>query len=87
MPIVKLNMNDYVKVRLTDRGRELMQKDHEEFLASIPLRAQQAIGPFKPPVADDDGYSRFQIWHLMQLFGPHISLGCVMPFDPEIVAA
>ena len=33
---------------------------------------------------DADGWSRWQLWDLMATFGPHIYLGCRVPFETDI---
>jgi hypothetical protein len=36
------------------------------------------------PVEDPDGYSRWQLWHLMSVFGQHVYNGCRVPFETTI---
>jgi len=38
----------------------------------------------EPPKEDADGWSTWQLWVLMQAFGPHITFGFTSLFDPEI---
>lgn len=33
---------------------------------------------------DADGWSRWQMWDVMATFGPHIYLGCRVPFETTI---
>jgi hypothetical protein len=61
------NINDYVYVRLTDRGRTILMQQHQP-----------------APVEDPDGYSRWQLWHLMSVFGQHVYNGCLVPFEMTI---
>lgn len=77
---VKFNVNDYVRVKLTDRGRTIHRTDHENFAAHYP----GVDLPYKPPTEDANGWSTWQMWHLMQLFGPHIVMGFNPPFEPTI---
>jgi hypothetical protein len=72
-----MNLNDTVYVKLTDYGRELMLKNYDA------LWAGRAVPPYKfnLPQEDADGFSRWQLWALMQEFGPHICLGMRHPFD------
>jgi hypothetical protein len=58
-----INLNDDVKVKLTDSGRDV--------LAMQQLRRQQ----------DADGYIKFQLWELMNIFGVHVYNGCSIPFE------
>lgn len=80
MSTVKININHTVRVKLTDLGRELHRKDHKDFWTANGRPDMK----YFPPVTDADGWSRFQLWSLMQYFGKHLSLGVVLPFDPEI---
>ena len=32
------------------------------------------------PAEDPDGYGRWQLWHLMHVFGSHLFNGCRVPF-------
>ena len=76
---MKLNINEYVKVKLTDKGRAIHKKQYEELFASCP-----ELMNYRPPREDADGWSKWQLWDLMQRFGPHISLGVEVPFETEI---
>ena len=75
-----MNLNDTVLVKLTDHGRELMRKNYEA------LWAWHAVPPyeFKLPKEDADGFSKWQLWSLMQEFGAHIHMGMRNPFDLTI---
>ena len=43
-------------------------------------------GIYTPPAEDEEGWSRWQLWALMDVFGPHMSLGVESPFGPVIDA-
>lgn len=77
---MKFNVNNWVKVKLTDRGFDILRLQHEVLRLSVP-----SIGEFRSPEVDSDGYSKFQLWCFMQDFGPHVGLGIEMPFDSEII--
>lgn len=74
-----MNLNDIVYVKLTDHGRHLMRQNHTEFWAG-----RRAPYEFKLPREDAQGWSPWQLWHLMQEFGPHIYLGGDNAFDLEL---
>lgn len=78
--IIKININFTVRVKLTDFGREMHRKDHVDFWTAHGRPDMR----YHPPVTDSDGWSRFQLWSLMQCFGNHVSLGSVPPFETEI---
>lgn len=72
-------MNDLVKVQLTPRGHEIYQAQHTEILKLYPF-----FGVYQPPLEDEHGWSVWQLWRLMQLFGPHIHLGGSNCFETTI---
>lgn len=63
---MKFNINDTVRVRLTDYGRAALR------------------GEFKPPKQDEDGWSDWQLWALMQAFGDRVNVGFPLCFETEI---
>lgn len=74
---IKLNLNDRVRVKLTDHGREILRKDYEERFAFLGRK-------YVPPKEDAEGWSEWQLWNLFQDFGQHIYLGGKLPFDTII---
>lgn len=77
---MKLNVNEKVKVRLTDIGINILRSNHDELKKTF-----NRLGDFKAPTVDADGYSSFQLWVLMQTFGPHMGLGFNVPFETDII--
>ena len=76
---VKFNINNYVRVKLTPYGLSILEQQHNELAAKFPK-----IREFMPPKMVD-GWCRFQLWSLMQTFGPSISIGMNnVPFETEI---
>lgn len=79
--LIKFNVNSSVRVKLTDEGRKIHRDRHDNLRKKLPSGVEFN---YRPPEEDADGYSKWQLWELMQVFGPHICLGCVNPFDTEI---
>jgi hypothetical protein len=78
-PMVPLNINEGVRVKLTLRGLQILHDRHEE------LRPRVAKWPeWKAPPVDKDGWSEFQLWDLMQKFGEHVVMGGPLPFFTTI---
>lgn len=71
-----INVNDTVRVKLNDHGRDILRKNWDALGMgkSYPLTINE----------DANGYYRTQLWCLMEEFGPHIRMGCKMPFDANI---
>lgn len=77
-----LNINYSIKAKLTDYGVEILKARHRQLVES----SQGAyIKPFTLPSTDENGYSIFQLWTLMHIFGPHLHLGSEMPFEADII--
>lgn len=71
------NVNHYVRVRLNDHGRNIHRdywKPHTDALGHV----------YHPPEEDADGWSKWQMWELMQLYGQHMRNGSNVPFNLEI---
>ena len=84
---MEFNINDHVRVRLTDRGRTALKKDHYDFWSKVKDASDGSfeIPEYKPPVEDRDGWSRWQMHRLMNKFGKHVPrIGLDVPFEPII---
>lgn len=73
------NMNEIVMVKLTDVGINELKRQHDELAEAFPK-----IGEFNPPKTDDDGWSQFQLWDLMERLGHMCKLGSHLPFETDI---
>jgi len=63
-----INLNNYVWVQLTGAGWEIYDAYHSSLgLDSAKYRLLIEKGP--------EGYQRFHIWNLMEIFGPHTYMG------------
>ena len=78
-----INVNGKDRVRLTDKGREILREQHENLYRA--LRDPGApTWEYVPPTEDADGWSEWQLWDLMSRFGPYIHLGFDPPFETNI---
>ena len=57
------NINETVKVRLTEYGKKLHKQQWEDFWSSIGRLKEN---PYEPPEEDENGYVKFQMWDLME---------------------
>ena len=72
---ISINLNDWIKVKLTFYGRQVFNT----YYSALDI---------KPPVieVDDNGYSAFQLWDFIQIFGSHIYMGAQNVIEPlEII--
>ncbi|WP_020621024.1 hypothetical protein [Paenibacillus daejeonensis] len=79
-----MHINDWVKVKLTDAGIEILRQQHE----MLHHRLMQQTGRTSQPSnlrTDEDGYASFQLWDLMARFGPFIGLTKAEPFEGELI--
>ena len=76
------NINNTVKVKLTEHGKHLLERDWNEFWSSHGKLDEY---PYRPKHPDKDGYVRFQLWDLMYKLGKYCGLGCEPPFDTVIL--
>jgi hypothetical protein len=67
------NINDHVWLKLTDKGREI----HRESLKDYPEL-------LKYVETDADGWTRFQLWEAMQVFGARMVMGSELSFETTI---
>jgi hypothetical protein len=78
----QFNINDTVKVKLTEFGKQMLEQDHNEFWGS---RGMLEKFPYTSPEEDENGYVKFQLWSLMGKLGRFCYMGCVNPFDTVIL--
>lgn len=67
---MKFNINDRVRIKLTDKGRKILQESHSAAWVSLK--------------EDADGWSELKLWHAMSYFGKHIFCGSDLCFETEI---
>lgn len=78
----KININEYVKVKLTDYGKEIFYHQYDNLNKAF---GKEIIKPSYPTV-DSDGYTSFQLWYFMNLYGRYIDMGMQNVIEPlEIV--
>jgi hypothetical protein len=75
---MEFNMNDRVQIRLTTIGRTVVANDDAEVRAVFPSYGGMTVNE------DADGWSEWQLWEVMQVFGPSIYLAGKPPFDTTI---
>lgn len=80
----KVNINEEVKVKLTPFGIQVLKEQRDELNERIIGRGGKAIKDYAPSV-DKDGYTKFQLWDLMNRFGDLMHLGSQIPFETTII--
>ncbi len=81
---MKFNINDKVKVKLTPYGRQMLRGNYDELRLFISPKYLDKY-PYVPIREDKDGWSEWQLWHLMESLGKHCHIGMTdQPFETEI---
>ena len=68
--IQKINLNEIIKVKLTPYGAEIYYKQFDELNKQY---GRQICKPLMPRI-DKDGYTEFQLWQFIELYGKHIGM-------------
>ena len=68
--IQKINLNETIKVKLTPYGAEIYYKQFDKLNKQ---RGREICKPHMPRI-DKDGYTEFQLWHFIELYGQHIGM-------------
>lgn len=73
------NVNNFVRVRLTDTGRRYLRQQHVALFGNADR--------FKLPEEDESGWSRWQMHELMQQLGGNAIPPCTgpVPFETGIL--
>ena len=66
----KINLNETIKVKLTPYGAEIYYKQFDEVNKQY---GREICKPHMPRI-DKDGYTEFQLWHFIELYGEHIGM-------------
>lgn len=69
----KINLNDRIKVKLTPLGAEIYYHQFDDVDKKIKENGGTGFEP-KMPQIDKDGFTEFQLWHFMELYGEHIGM-------------
>lgn len=78
----KINLNDYVKVKLTDSGKDIFYHQYDQINEKY---GKEVCTPYYPE-EDSDGFIEIQLWRLMQIYGPAISMGMrYVPFGRNAI--
>ena len=70
MRYVAHNINNRMKVKLTEDGQRIVREHYAK-----------SLGYAAGVMADEEGYTSFQVYEFMKIFGNHMLLGRKLPFD------
>ena len=79
---IRINLNEPIKVKLTDWGKEIYYHQYDR----VNQIAGREICKPKFPKEDENGYTEFQVWCFMELYGEHMGMTLTNVIEPlEIV--
>ncbi|MCK9293422.1 hypothetical protein M0P25_05075 [archaeon] len=82
---IPFNINDYVYIKLTDYGKEKLKENFEKEISYLPEKQKEKIREhFKIHEEDKDGWSKWQLWDLMNKLGKYWVMGCENVFETKI---
>ena len=84
MTELEFNINEIIKVKLYDKGYQVLVDNHNSYLGIIKSFDRRDIDYYKSQ-ADENGYTEFQMWGFMNIFGKYIQLGKTGYFNYNII--
>ena len=79
---VRINLNELIKVKLTDWGKEIYYHQYDR---TNQIAGREICKP-KFPKEDENGYTEFQLWCFIELYGEHMGMTLPNVIEPiEIV--
>ena len=79
---VCINLNEPIRVKLTDWGKEIYYHQYDR----TNKNAGREVCKPKFPKEDENGYTEFQLWCFIELYGMHMGMTLPNVIDPlEIV--
>ena len=69
-----LNLNETIKVKLTVKGADIYYHQYDELNKIIKKNGGFPLEPRMPKI-DSKGYTEFQLWHFMELYGEYFHNG------------
>ena len=70
----RIDMNNTVKVKLTSLGADIYYHRLDDVNDRIVSNDGEKIEPHLPEV-DKDGFTKFQLWDFVRMFGQYFGLG------------
>lgn len=74
------NLNDHIKVKLNKHGHKIHRTRYDDLMLKFVTKPFDYV----PPKEDENGWSQWQAWEFMQLFGQHMGNGFNNPCETGI---
>ena len=69
-----INLNSLIKVKLTPKGVDIFYHQNDELNKRIKEYGGKQLEPRMPKI-DSEGYTEFQLWDFMHIYGEHMKMG------------
>ena len=69
-----VNLNEYIKVKLTDKGKEIY-RNYYHYIDDEDVPTLDV---------DEEGFCKFQLWEFMRIFGEHFRMGGGLPCETNV---
>lgn len=84
MKEIKINLNELILVKLTDKGYQHLADNHNEIIRYSGTFDRIEAWHYKN-MADENGYTKFQIWSFIESFGDITHMGMDEYYDLNII--
>lgn len=78
------NINSHVRVKVTEHGFAVMDAADEALNRLLGSRLPHRSPRIRVEQAEGNGWSRWQMWDLMQTFGSAVGMGRDVPFETAV---
>jgi len=79
---VSVNLNDDIHVLLSENGKDILREHLFRGATVSPSQYESVIDCYKSKKYQ--GYSCFQMWHFMAIFGKYMLPGSLPPFSMKV---
>jgi hypothetical protein len=83
--VKSFNINHSIEVKLNDFGYQILADNHNETFKDIDKDHVPRKLEYYKDKANKYGYTSFQLWDYMNIFGPFMGFNSKVPFETEIL--
>lgn len=77
--VKEFNINDFIKVKLTEHGRNMHIQNYKKYLG------ENYNKNFYVPKKDRQGLTKYQLWEFMNIFGEHMFNGAEQVIENNLI--
>lgn len=80
--MVQINLNDTVKFKLTDLGKDIYYHQYDDLIEYLKKKGITPSFKQQIPKVDENGYTTMQLWCFIELYGNYIGAGKPNVIEP-----